>query len=89
MKNLQRNYSKVFIQQNQCIITNYYNGFEVHIYQNQIGFTNEIREQDNSHYMCNFYNINHNAVVFNYKLYKKYPVHVLKQNYKKWLKMKF
>jgi hypothetical protein len=40
MKNLQRNYSKVFIQQNQCIITNYYNGFEVHIYQNQIGFTN-------------------------------------------------
>jgi len=80
MKNLKIKYKKVKLQKLECGIQLSENKPEVIIDWNKIGFGYEYYDPKETDYVNNFCNYSHLAEENNKKLYRKYPIGVIKRN---------
>ena len=85
MKNLQIKYKKKLLQNSKIEFNLYKNKIEFYVSRNSIGFNNEYFRPDEKMCVDNICNYNHVVSSANRKLWLKYPMGILKKDYKRWL----
>ena len=86
MKNLVTRYKKIELQKLEGHIDIVNDKHEIYMEKNLIGFKYEYYRFLLRDYVNQFSNYKHLANLYNYKLYRKYPMDILKKDYKKWVK---